>query len=64
MFSKLVTAPRVLYQPMQFIHVSQVDLRARKGTRERKEKIKKKNKAEKAARIAKIGAIPLYKRSG
>lgn len=64
MLTKLVLSPRVLYQPVQNFHVSQVDLRARQSTRERKAKIAKKNKAEKEARIAKIGALgPRTRRS-
>lgn len=59
MLTRMVLPPRIVYQPIQAFHVSQVDLRARQSTRLRKAKIAKKNKAEKEARIAKIGTLGL-----
>lgn len=61
MLSKLTLRPLIFYQPVQCIHVSEVDLRARKGTRERKEKIKKKNKSDKLTKITKVGFVPRNK---
>lgn len=58
MFSRLLIRPQTYRQPMQCIHVSQIDLRARKGTRERREKLKKKAKIE----IKKVGFIPYHQR--
>lgn len=62
MLSRLTIRPSVFYQPLQCIHTSEVDLRARKGTRERKEKLKRKIKAEKLAKITKVGSIPSTRR--
>lgn len=59
MLTRMALPPRIVYQPVQTFHVSQVDLRARQSTRERKAKLAKKNKAEKEARIAKIGVLGL-----
>lgn len=61
-FSKLTIGVQTFRQPVQCIHVSQVDSRARKGTREKWEKLKKKIKAEKAAKITKVGFIPKNRR--
>ncbi|XP_031620369.1 39S ribosomal protein L1, mitochondrial [Contarinia nasturtii] len=61
MFSRLMIRPQSFYQPAQCIHTSEVDLRARKGTRERREKIAKKNRAAKLAKITKVGYIPQRK---
>lgn len=60
MFARLAVRPQAIYQPVQAFHVSGVDMRARKGTREKREKLKKKHKAEKLAkmaRIAKVGVV-------
>lgn len=57
MLSRLTIRPAAFYRPMQCIHTSEVDLRARKGTREKREKLKKKIKAEKLAKITKVGSI-------
>lgn len=62
MLTRMALPTRIVYQPIQAFHVSQVDLRARQSTRLRKAKIAKKNKAEKEARIAKIGALGLRAR--
>lgn len=61
MFSRLVIRPQAFYQPLQYIHTTEVDLRARKGTREKREKLKKKNKTEKLSKITKVGFIPRNK---
>lgn len=58
MFSRLLIRPQINYQSIQSIQISAVDLRARKGTRERREKIAKKNRAAKLAQITKVGYIP------
>lgn len=57
MLTRMVLPQRILHHLVQNFHVSQVDLRARQSTRERKAKVAKKNKAEKEARIAKIGVL-------
>lgn len=62
MLSRLTIRPAIFYQPLQCIHLSEVDLRARKGTREKRDKLKKKIKAEKLARITKVGSIPANRR--
>lgn len=61
MLSRLTIRPQTFYQPIQCIHVSEVDLKARKGTREKREKLKKKNKTEKLSKITKVGFIPRSK---
>lgn len=58
MLSKMTIRPQTFYQPIQCLHVSEIDLRARKGTREKREKLKKKNKTEKLTKITKVGFIP------
>lgn len=63
MLSKLAIRPQTFYQPIQCLHVSEVDLRARKGTREKREKLKKKNKTEKLTKITKVGFIPRSQRN-
>lgn len=60
--TKLTIRPQTFYQPVQCIHMSDVDLRARRGTREKREKLKKKNKSEKLAKITKVGYIPRNQR--
>lgn len=62
-FSKLTIRSQTFYQPIQCIHLTDVDLRARKGTRERREKLKKKNKIDKLTKITKVGFIPRTQRS-
>lgn len=58
MLSRLSVRPQAFYQPCQCIHVSEVDFKARKGTREKWEKLKKKNKTAKLTTITKVGFIP------
>lgn len=64
MFAKMLIAPRLSYQPVQAIHLTEIDYRARVGTRVRKAKIAKENRAKKLAKIAKIGNLGLNKRHG
>lgn len=61
MLSRLTIRSQTFYQPVQCIHLTEVDLRARKGTREKREKLKKKNKTEKLNKITKVGYIPRSK---
>lgn len=63
LLSKMTIRSQTFYQPIQLLHVSEVDLRARKGTREKREKLKKKNKTEKLNKIIKVGYVPYAKRN-
>lgn len=62
LLSKVTIRSQICYQPIQCLHVTDVDLRARKGTRERREKLKKKNKTEKLTKATKVGFVPASKR--
>lgn len=52
-FSRLVVRPTQFYQPVQCLHLTDIDLAARKGTRERKQKLKVKNELKKVGAAAK-----------
>lgn len=47
-FSKLLIRPTQFYQPVQCLHVTDVNPAARKGTREKARKLKLKNELKKA----------------
>lgn len=56
-----VLVQHITLQPVQPLHVSAVDLKARKGTREKWAKLKKKRKAEKMTDDVKVGYVPRKK---
>lgn len=57
-----VLVEHITRQPVQPIHVSAIDLKARKGTREKWAKEKKKHKAAKLAKkVEDVGYVPFNK---
>lgn len=53
---------QIVRQPVRPFHVSAIDLKARKGTREKRDKLKKKHKAETLSDMVDVGFIPYQKR--
>lgn len=48
-FSRLLIRPVQAYQPIQYLHITQINEAARKGTREKARKKKLKNELKKAS---------------
>lgn len=63
LFTRLpALAEQIGRQPVQPFHLSAVDLKARKGTREKWAKLRKKHKAERLSEIIDVGFVPFNRK--